>query len=88
VSEADVPIRETCPLKPASPYAVSKVGEDMLGLQYWAFLSDQNHPHAHVHAYGGARGDVLPCPSSAKQIAAAEQGLKEPGVINVGILSQ
>ena len=37
VSEADVPIRETCPLKPASPYAVSKVGEDMLGLQY--FLS-------------------------------------------------
>lgn len=35
VSEADVPIKETCPFRPASPYAVSKVAEDMLGYQYW-----------------------------------------------------
>lgn len=35
VSEKDVPIKETCPFRPASPYAVSKVGEDMLALQYW-----------------------------------------------------
>ena len=35
VDEKDVPIKEDCPLRPASPYAVSKVGEDMLGYQYW-----------------------------------------------------
>ena len=35
VSEKDVPIKETCPFKPASPYAVSKVTEDMLAFQYW-----------------------------------------------------
>jgi GDP-mannose 4,6-dehydratase len=35
VTEADVPIKETCPFRPASPYAVSKVGEDMVAYQYW-----------------------------------------------------
>ncbi len=35
VTKEDVPIKESCPLRPASPYAVSKVGEDMLALQYW-----------------------------------------------------
>ncbi len=35
VSEDNVPITEDCPFAPASPYAVSKVGEDMLGFQYW-----------------------------------------------------
>src|SRR6185369_1375652 len=31
----EVPIRETNPLRPLSPYAVSKVAQDMLGYQYW-----------------------------------------------------
>lgn len=35
VREEDIPIKETCPFRPASPYAVSKVGEDMVALQYW-----------------------------------------------------
>lgn len=35
VKENEVPIKEDNPFRPASPYAVSKVGEDMLGLQYW-----------------------------------------------------
>src|ERR1044071_7049418 len=34
VTQADIPIRESCPLRPVSPYAVSKVGEDMLGFMY------------------------------------------------------
>lgn len=32
VDEKDVPIREDCPFRPASPYAVSKVGVDMVAL--------------------------------------------------------
>lgn len=35
VTKEDVPIRESCSFRPASPYAVSKVGEDMVALQYW-----------------------------------------------------
>jgi len=35
VQEGETPIVETNPFRPASPYAVSKVGEDMLAKQYW-----------------------------------------------------
>ncbi len=35
VEKGETPIRETNPFRPASPYAVSKVGEDMLARQYW-----------------------------------------------------
>ena len=35
VTEADLPIAEDTPLRPANPYAVSKVAQDYLGLQYY-----------------------------------------------------
>ena len=35
VKKDELPIKETNPLRPASPYAVSKVCEDMLAFQYW-----------------------------------------------------
>ena len=35
VYENELPIRETNPLRPLSPYAVSKVGQDLLGYQYF-----------------------------------------------------
>ena len=35
VKADELPITENNPLRPASPYAVSKVGEDMLAMQYW-----------------------------------------------------
>jgi GDP-4-dehydro-6-deoxy-D-mannose reductase len=35
VQPDEVPIKETNPLRPLSPYAVSKVGQDLLGYQYW-----------------------------------------------------
>ena len=35
VEEKDLPVSETAPLRPADPYAVSKVGQEMLALQYW-----------------------------------------------------
>ena len=85
VSEADVPIRETCPLKPASPYAVSKVGEDMLGLQYWLSYQVKTIRTRMFTHTGPRRGDVFALSFFAKQIAAGEQGLKEP-VIHVGNL--
>ena len=35
VKEGEIPIKETNPFRPASPYAVSKVTEDMFAQQYW-----------------------------------------------------
>jgi GDP-D-mannose dehydratase len=35
VSENELPIKETNALRPLSPYAVSKVTQDLMGFQYW-----------------------------------------------------
>jgi len=35
VKKEDVPIKETQAFNPANPYAVGKVGEDMIALMYW-----------------------------------------------------
>ena len=85
VNEADVPIKETCPFRPASPYAVSKVAEDMLALQYWlSYKMKTIRTRMFTHT-GPRRGDVFAMSSFAKQVAAAELQLKGP-VINVGNL--
>jgi GDP-4-dehydro-6-deoxy-D-mannose reductase len=35
VEERELPVTETAPMRPASPYAVSKAAADLLGLQAW-----------------------------------------------------
>lgn len=85
VGENDIPIRETCPLRPASPYAVSKVGEDMVAFQYWVSHRIKTIRTRMFTHTGPRRGDVFALSFFAKQAAAAEQGLKEP-VIQVGNL--
>ncbi len=86
VSEKDLPIKETCPFKPASPYAVSKVGEDMLALQYWlSYKTKTIRTRMFTHT-GPRRGDVFAMSFFAKQVAAAELNLKSP-VISVGNLN-
>lgn len=85
VSEKEVPIKETCPLRPASPYAVSKVAEDMLALQYWLSYKVRTiRTRVFTHT-GPRRGDVFAMSFFAKQIAAAELGLRET-VVYVGNL--
>ncbi len=95
VSSADVygivdkkylPIDEDTPLMPISPYAVSKVAQDFLGLQY--FLSNnlkivRVRPFNHI---GPRQSPRFVVSSFAKQIAEIEKGEKEP-VILVGNLS-
>lgn len=85
VSETDVPIRETCPFRPASPYAVSKVGEDMVAYQYFVSYGIKAIRTRMFTHTGPRRGDVFAMSAFAKQVAAAELKLKEP-VIHVGNL--
>ena len=85
VRPEDVPIREDCPFKPASPYAVSKVGEDMVAFQYWVSHGIRTIRTRMFTHTGPRRGDVFAMSFFAKQIAAAELGMKET-VIHVGNL--
>jgi GDP-D-mannose dehydratase len=85
VREDEIPIREDNPLRPASPYAVSKVGEDMLALQYWLSWKIKTIRTRMFTHTGPRRGEVFVVSSFAKQIASAEAGLTEP-VVYVGNL--
>lgn len=81
----EVPIRETNPLRPLSPYAVSKVGQDMLAYQYFRSYGLKTIRTRGFNHTGPRRGDVFVTSNFAKQIARIEAGLQEP-VIEVGNL--
>jgi len=81
----ETPIKETNPLRPLSPYAVSKVGQDMLGYQYWmSWKVDSVRTRGFNHE-GPRRGPVFVASDFAKQIADIEKGRKAP-VLHVGNL--
>ena len=81
----EVPIRETNPLRPLSPYAVSKVTQDMLGYQYWmSWKVDSVRTRGFNHE-GPRRGPVFVASDFAKQIADIEKDRK-PAVLSVGNL--
>jgi GDP-4-dehydro-6-deoxy-D-mannose reductase len=81
----ELPIKETNPLRPLSPYAVSKVAQDMLGYQYWmSWKVDCVRTRGFNHE-GPRRGPVFVASDFAKQIADIEKGRKEP-VLHVGNL--
>ncbi len=85
VKEDEVPIKEDNPFRPASPYAVSKVGEDMLGLQYWLSWKIKTIRTRMFTHTGERRGEVFVVSAFAKQIAAIEAGLA-PAKVKVGNL--
>jgi GDP-mannose 4,6-dehydratase len=85
VKENEVPITEDNPLRPASPYAVSKVAEDMLGFQYWISWKVKTIRTRMFTHTGPRRGDVFALSNFAKQVAAIEAGLA-PRTVFVGNL--
>jgi GDP-4-dehydro-6-deoxy-D-mannose reductase len=86
VHEDEVPIRESNPLRPLSPYAVSKVTQEMLAHQYFRSYGLRSVVTRAFNHTGPRRGHVLVTSSFARQIAEIEAGLKEP-VLEVGDLS-
>lgn len=78
-------IHEECPFHPASPYAISKVGTDLLG-RYYAQAYGMKVMTTRMFTHTGPRrGDVFHESTFAKQIAMIEQGLIPP-VVKVGNL--
>lgn len=85
VHEDELPIRETNPLRPLSPYAVSKVAQDLMGYQYWKSYGLSIVRSRAFNHEGPRRGDVFVTSNFAKQVAEIEAGLREP-VVYVGNL--
>jgi GDP-4-dehydro-6-deoxy-D-mannose reductase len=81
----ETPITEQNPLRPLSPYAVSKVAQDMLGYQYFQSYGIKAIRTRGFNHTGPRRGDVFVTSNFAKQVASIELGLREP-VIRVGNL--
>ena len=80
-----LPIHEDVGFHPASPYAISKVGTDLVGRFYAeAYGLKVMTTRMFTHT-GPRRGDVFAESTFAKQIAMIEAGLQEP-VIKVGNL--
>jgi GDP-4-dehydro-6-deoxy-D-mannose reductase len=79
----EVPIRETNPLRPLSPYAVSKVAQDYLGYQYFQSYGLKVIRTRGFNHTGPRRGQVFVTSNFCSQVAAIELGLQEP-VIRVG----
>lgn len=78
-------INEECPFHPASPYAISKVGTDLLGRYYaeaYGMIVMTTRMFTHT---GPRRGDVFHESTFAKQIAMIEEGLIPP-IVKVGNL--
>jgi GDP-4-dehydro-6-deoxy-D-mannose reductase len=85
VEPDELPIRETNPLRPLSPYAVSKVTQDLMGYQYWkSYGLDIVRTRSFNHT-GPRRGENFATSNFAMQIAEIEAGLREP-VMSVGDL--
>ena len=85
VKEDELPIKETNPLRPLSPYAVSKVGQDYLGYQYHMSFGLKVVRTRGFNHDGPRRGDVFVSSNFAKQLVEVEKG-KRPAVIHVGNL--
>jgi len=81
----EVPIKETNPLRPLSPYAVSKIAQDLLGYQYYKSYGLKIIRTRAFNHTGPRRGEVFVSSNFARQIIEIEKKKREP-VIYVGNL--
>lgn len=80
IKEDEVPVKETQPFRPASPYGVSKAGEDLLSQVYCrAYGLKIVIARLFTHT-GPRRGEVFVVSTFAKQIVEIEKGLRSPPV--------
>jgi len=80
IAPDDLPLDEDTPLRPTSPYAVSKVAQDYLGLQYHlsnGVAAIRVRPFNHI---GPRQRRGFVAPDFASQIAEIEAGLRPPQV--------
>ena len=85
IGAEDLPVSEDTPLRPNSPYGISKVGQDLMAQQYWFNFK---LPTVRVRSFnhiGPGQSDSFVASAFARQIAEIEAGLQEP-TLKVGNL--
>jgi GDP-4-dehydro-6-deoxy-D-mannose reductase len=85
VAPEEMPMREETPLRPASPYAVSKVAQGALALLYGPAGGLRVVLTRTFHHTGPGRGEAFAESSFARQLAEIEAG-RQPPVLKVGNL--
>ncbi|MEO0183866.1 MAG: GDP-mannose 4,6-dehydratase, partial [candidate division WOR-3 bacterium] len=85
VHPQEVPIKETNPLRPLSPYAVSKVAQDLLGFQYYKSYGLKIVRTRAFNHTGPRRGEVFVSSNFARQLIEIEKKKRKP-IIYVGNL--
>jgi len=85
VDPSAVPIPETHPLRPASPYGVSKAAAEMLGLQYAMSYGLHVVVTRSFNHVGPRQGDRCSIQTFCQQMAAIEAGKQAP-IMHVGNL--
>jgi GDP-4-dehydro-6-deoxy-D-mannose reductase len=86
VGEENQPILETHPLAPASPYAVSKIAQEMLAVQYGRSEKLPVYVTRSFNHTGPRQKESFVCSGFARQVALAEAGQISPQIV-VGNLS-
>ncbi len=85
VDQHDLPVTETAPLRPLSPYAVSKVAQDLMGYQYFR---SHGLPIVRARSFnheGPRHAPAFAASSFARRIAEIEAQIRPP-VLEVGNL--
>ncbi len=85
IDPSDLPVDEDTPLRPVSPYGVSKIAQDYLGLQYFNAYHMGIYRVRPFNHIGPGQSPHFVVSSFARQIAEIEKGKKEP-VFTVGNL--
>lgn len=88
VMPSETPITEDNPLRPLSPYGVSKVAQDLLGYQYFKSYGMQIVRTRAFNHTGPRRGHVFVCSDFARQIAEIEKGLRPPVIFTGNLNAQ
>src|SRR5438876_1450914 len=84
----EVPMKETNPLRPLSPYAVSKVAQDKLAYQYFKSYGIHVVVTRGFNHTGPRRGAVFHESTFAKQIAEIEAGFHPPVIYHGDLTSK
>ena len=81
----DIPVDEETPLRPNSPYGISKVAQDLMAQQYWFNYGLSTVRVRSFNHIGPGQSDSFVASAFARQIAEIEEGLQAP-VLKVGNL--
>ena len=80
VGEDELPIRESQPFRPVSPYAVSKAAVDLLGDQYFRAFHLRTVRARFFNHCGPGQPARFVVSSLARQVAEVEAGTREPAI--------